>query len=127
MTLDTQINLRRATKTLSLDAPSKTQHGQVKTPTQSDQPPQSPIYTMMFDRDGYVLTQNRHLFAASKWLSSLVDAEVSWPVAANQLRDYLAEFGYAPDHINQQIKMIEGLVAPWLVRLRRTDDLSEFS
>jgi hypothetical protein len=79
---------------------------------------------MMFDADGYALTQNRHLFAASQYLSELIDTDVRWPTAANALRTYLTEAGHTADHIDLQMQKIEPLFAPWLTTLRVTERLT---
>ncbi|MEM7730481.1 MAG: hypothetical protein AAF311_14635 [Pseudomonadota bacterium] len=99
----------------------ETGQSQRETPGDETQPPRADYRAMMFDADGYALTHNRNLFAATQWLAGLIDAETLWPVAANELRDYLAAAGHTPDHIDEQIFRLEPLVAPWLTCVRRVD------
>lgn len=88
-------------------------------PSAAVQAPRTDYRSMIFDRDGYALTHNRNLFAASMWLSELIDAEAQWPEVAGGLRDHLDALGHTVDHIDQQIFAVERLVAPWLNSVRK--------
>ncbi|MGB6231650.1 MAG: hypothetical protein WBF53_16155 [Litorimonas sp.] len=92
---------------------------QRETPDNENLPERADYRAMMFDADGYALTHNRNLFAASRWLSELIEAEAQWPVVGNELRDYLAARGHTMDHIDQQIFALERLIAPWLNTVRK--------
>ena len=88
------------------------------TPGNETQPARDTMLDMMFDADGYALTHNRNLFAASRVLSDLIEKDGQWPVFANALRDRLAARALTPDHIDQQIARLEPLFAPWLEQVR---------
>ena len=88
------------------------------TPGNTTQPARDSHLSMMFDVDGYALTHNRNIFAASRVLSDLIEGDGQWPVFANALRDHLAARGLTPDHIDAQIARLEPLFAPWLERVR---------
>ncbi|WP_298918051.1 hypothetical protein [uncultured Algimonas sp.] len=99
----------------------ETGQSQRETPDNETLPPRADYRAMAFDADGYALTHNRNLFAASMWLSDLIDADAQWPIVANELRDYLAAAGHTPDHIDEQVFRLEPLIAPWLTCVRRVD------
>ena len=91
---------------------------QREVPGNETQPPRAGLMEMMFDADGYALTHGRHVFAASKMLSELIEADGQWPVFANELRDYLVGKGHTTDHTDEQIFRLEPLFAPWLEHVR---------
>ena len=97
---------------------------QRETPGNETAPPRADYRAMMFDADGYALSQNRHLFAAAQYLAELIDADTRWPIAASGIRDYLAQAGHTPDHIDLQMQKIEPLFAPWLTTVRVTEALN---